>query len=64
MITVANGVRIPIDPLPVRDGNVWIIGTRDGLPLVDMTLSSAEVPRNEPLRYVPHSVTCPAQKAR
>jgi len=59
VVTAANGKRMPIDPTPVPDGNVWIDGMQDGVPRVLVALSADSVPANVPLRYVSHFVTCP-----
>jgi hypothetical protein len=62
VITAANGKRMPLDPEPVQDGNVWIEGMQDGVPLVQVALSGDGVPRNVPIRYVSHFVTCPQRE--
>jgi len=59
VVTAANGRRMPLDPDPVKDGNVWIDGMQDGVPLVKVALCADDVPRNVPIRYVSHFVTCP-----
>ena len=59
VITKANGRRMPLDPEPVADGNVFVIGTQDGMPLVEVALMSEAVPASEALRYVSHFVSCP-----
>jgi hypothetical protein len=58
-ITASNGKRMPLDPAPVTDGNVWIDHIEAGTPVVNVGLSHDDVPRNIPLTYVSHFVTCP-----
>lgn len=58
-ITAANGKRMPIDPVPVPDGNVWVDHIEGGTPIVMVALHHDAVPRNVPLTYVSHFVTCP-----
>lgn len=57
-ITAANGKRMPIDPEPVPDGNVWIVRIEGGMPVVGVALSAAGVPPTEALRYQSHFVSC------
>ena len=59
VITEANDRRMPIDPEPVEDGNVWVIEIRQGTPIVGVALTGDAVPASVPLRYVSHFVTCP-----
>lgn len=50
---------MPIDPEPVVDGNVWVIRTEQGTPIIGVALNNESVPASVPLRYVSHFVTCP-----
>ena len=59
-ITEANGKRMPVDPDPVHDGNVWIVRYEQGTPIIGVALHGDGVPANEPIRYVSHFVTCPS----
>lgn len=57
-ITDVNRKRMPIDPDPVPDGNVWVIEYEQGNPVIGVALTGATVPAAVPLRYVSHFVTC------
>lgn len=59
VVTAATGKRMPIDPTPVPDGNVWIDHIEAGLPVVHVGLSHDDVPRSEPCAYQSHFVSCP-----
>jgi hypothetical protein len=59
VITAASGKRMPLDPDPVPDGNVWIESMNQGTPVVGVGLTRADVPRSVPFAYVSHFVTCP-----
>jgi len=59
VVTAANGKRMPIDPVAVADGNVWVDHIEGGMPVVNVALNEDGVPKNVPLRYVSHFVTCP-----
>lgn len=50
---------MPLDPVPVEDGNVWVDGYKGSTPVVEVALTSATVPPHIALRYVSHFVTCP-----
>jgi hypothetical protein len=58
VITAANGKRMPLDPEPVADGNMWVERIENGLPVMEVALSGDGVPTNVPFRYVSHFVTC------
>ena len=61
-ITEANGKRIPVDKMPVRDGNLVKTGaTIGGLKEVHALMLGEEVPRGTP-RYTAHFATCPNAK--
>ena len=51
---------MPLDPDADPDGNIWIVGFENGTPVFEVAGTPAEVPANEPLRYLSHFVTCPA----
>jgi hypothetical protein len=51
-----NDRSMPLDPEPVPDGNLEIIGTRQGLPLV--RVAEAQLFDDGP-RYLSHFATCP-----
>lgn len=58
-ITVAKGNRMPIDPDPVDDGNVWIAESPShGAPVVGVALQHSDLPADT-VTYVSHFVTCP-----
>jgi hypothetical protein len=59
VVTAANGKRMPLDPEPVADGNVWVARIEGGMPVVEVALTHDAVPRSEPLTYVSHYVSCP-----
>jgi hypothetical protein len=63
VITAANGKRMPLDPDPVSDGNMWVDHIEAGLPVMEVALSGDGVPANVPLRYVSHFVTCPDRES-
>ena len=50
---------MPVDPEPVEDGNIWVLRTEQGTPIIGVALASNFVPTAEALRYVSHFVTCP-----
>ena len=58
VITAAKGRRMPLDPLPVPDGNVWIDHIEGGTPIVEVALSHDSVPRNVPTTYQSHYASC------
>jgi len=58
-VMTANGKRMPLDPSPDPEGNVWIVGMEEGVPSVEVALTADAVPANVPFRYVSHFVTCP-----
>lgn len=57
--TEATGKRMPVDPQPVPDGNVWVLRHEGGTPVVAVALHADGVPAAEAHRYVSHFVTCP-----
>lgn len=58
VVTEANGKRMPLDPEPVPDGNVWVVRIEDGMPVVAVALSAEGVPPAEAFRYQSHFVSC------
>jgi hypothetical protein len=62
-IVEATGKKMPLDPDAVPDGNIWVERVELGTPMVHVALNSEGVPRNVPLRYVSHFVTCPQAKS-
>lgn len=54
-----NGKRMPIDPDPAPDGNVWVTGITEGIPTIEVALTGDAVPASVPIRYHSHFVTCP-----
>jgi len=59
VIVLPKMKRMPLDPEPVEDGNMWVDHTEDGTPVMSVALSGDGVPRNIPIRYVSHFVSCP-----
>lgn len=59
VLTSTNRKRMPLDPGPVPDGNVWVDHIEDGMPVVNVVLCHDDVPRSEPLSYQSHFVSCP-----
>lgn len=58
--TTVKGRKMPLDPEPVDDGNVWVTRVaEDGTPLVAVALNAESVPELVRVRYVSHFVTCP-----
>ena len=58
-----NGHRMPVDPEPVPDGNLIVVGTGrapngDVLDRV-LVLGKGDVPLGDPPRFQSHFVTCP-----
>jgi len=58
-VRTVNGKRMPLNPAPDPEGNVWIVGMEEGVPNVEVALTADGVPSNVPFRYVSHFVTCP-----
>lgn len=58
-ITDVNRKRMPVDPEPVADGNIWVVRTEQATPIIGVALHTDNVPASEALRYVSHFVTCP-----
>lgn len=59
-----NGKKMPIDPTPVRDGNVIKTGNRvDGLEEVHVISSRDVMEDDQRARYTAHFATCPNAKA-
>lgn len=59
-ITAAKGNRMPLDPEPVPDGNVWIIEHPEhGQPVIGVALQRSDIPADIET-YVSHFVTCSA----
>ena len=58
VITDANGRRMPLDPEPVADGNVWVDRIEGGSRVVMVALHADAVPRSIALRYQSHFVSC------
>jgi hypothetical protein len=57
-ITDAKGRRMPLDPDPVPDGNVWVIDHPEhGAPIVGVALHHDDIPADIET-YVAHFVTC------
>jgi hypothetical protein len=54
-----KGKRMPLDPDPVEDGNIWIIRAEPDGPVISVALASEGVPPLVQHRYVAHFVTCP-----
>lgn len=58
-VTGAKGNRMPLDPDPVDDGNIWIIDHPAHLaPVIGVALHHADIPADIET-YVSHFVTCP-----
>lgn len=55
----AAGRSMPLDPVPVYDGNVVVETWRGDNPTVIVFSKPEDVPASEPLRYKSHFVTCP-----
>ena len=58
-VTAATGKRIPLDPEPVADGNIFVSHIDHGMPVVHVVLHHDQVPRGEPFTYQSHFVSCP-----
>lgn len=58
-VLTAHGKRMPIDPEPVSDGNVWIDHYEAGTPVVEVALSGDGVPAAAAERFQSHFVSCP-----
>lgn len=58
VITV-KGRRMPLDPDPVEDGNVWIMRVEGAQLVAGVSLNAEGVPPLVRERYVSHFVTCP-----
>lgn len=59
-ITAAKGRRMPLDPDPVPDGNVWIVEEPEHHPpVVGVALQRSDIPADVET-YVSHFVSCPA----
>jgi hypothetical protein len=59
VVTAAKGNRMPLDPDPVDDGNVWIIEHPEhASPVVGVALHHDDIPADI-VTYVSHFVTCP-----
>jgi hypothetical protein len=57
-ITAAKGNRMPLDPDPVPDGNVWIVEHREHMsPVIGVALQHSDIP-DDIETYVSHFVTC------
>jgi len=61
-VLTTKGNRMPLDPDPVDDGNVWVLMVKSGTPVVGVSLTADGVPPNVTERYVTHFVTCPHAK--
>lgn len=62
-VETSSGKRMPLDPDPDPEGNVWIDRIENGTPIVHVALMGSAVPSGEPFRYVSHFVTCPDRDA-
>lgn len=54
-----TGRRMPLDPVGVADGNVWVLRFEGGTPIVAVARKPDDVPSSEPTRYRSHFSTCP-----
>lgn len=59
VVTEPSLKRMPLDPIPAPDGNMWIDRIEGGVPVMRVALNADGVPASVPLRYVSHFVTCP-----
>ena len=57
----ATSKSVPVDPIPVDDGNVSAL-TRPGGRLVGYVISEAHPPRPDYSRYAAHFGTCPSRQ--
>lgn len=58
VVTAAKGNRMPLDPQPVDDGNVWVIEQPEHFPpVVGVALQHSDIPVGTET-YVSHFVTC------
>jgi hypothetical protein len=51
--------RTPLDPNPDPEGNMWVDHWEGDTPVMGVALNREAVPRNVPVTYVTHFVTCP-----
>lgn len=58
-VLTANGRRMPLDAKAVPHGNIWIVGMKQSIPIVEVGATPDDVPSGEPLRFTAHFVTCP-----
>jgi hypothetical protein len=61
VLTEATGKRMPLDPEPVDNGNLQIVASRSGGPVVRYVGQTPKgyVAAKDGPRYVSHFVTCP-----
>lgn len=51
-----NLLPLHIDPrADEKHGTAWVVARAHGLPVLRITNTPADIPRREPLRYVPHA---------
>lgn len=61
-VITSSGRKMPLDPMPVDDGNVLITDeTLENLPVARVLLKN-DTPPAGVVRYVSHFVTCPNAK--
>lgn len=58
-ITIDKRKRMPLDPMPVADGNIWIIEWEGRTPIIGVGLSRGAIPPSVPFAYQSHFVSCP-----
>ncbi|HSV39798.1 MAG TPA: hypothetical protein VLI04_13660 [Nocardioidaceae bacterium] len=59
VLVLPNLKRMPIDPEPDPEGNMWVERYQQGTPVMGVALNREAVPSSEPVAYVSHFVTCP-----
>jgi hypothetical protein len=57
--SLQTGKGMPIDPIGVPDGNLWVDHYQNGIPVFQVAKSPDDVPSSVPVRYKSHFATCP-----
>ena len=58
VVTDATGKRMPLNPAPTADGNVWVLRYEDEIPIVAVAATLFDVPTAEAFKYTSHFATC------
>lgn len=62
VLVAGSNRRMPLDPTPSPNGNVWVTEWLAHTPVVSVVANPDAVPSNVPTRYTSHFVTCPDAK--